>query len=212
MSRSGSQLFQSVMRGIFSIFYNKKFLSGYYFAEKRIGWYWAYKGIHNRLFDYGTRKVPWPIHPRTVVSGANNITFDQSSLNVFQTPGCYWQAYGAEIYIGKNCYVAPNVGIITTNHDVVDPSNHTKGKPVTISDNCWIGMNAVVLPGVFLGPHVTVAAGAVVTKSFPQGFVVVAGVPAKIIKVIKLDKSKEETDPSSDHDNNITPTTGEDKL
>ncbi|MEQ1824103.1 MAG: DapH/DapD/GlmU-related protein, partial [Fimbriimonadaceae bacterium] len=50
---------------------------------------------------------------------------------------------------------------------------------------CWIGMNAVVLPGVTLGDRTVVAAGAVVTKSFPEGWCIVAGVPAKLLRSLK---------------------------
>ncbi|MFH4151026.1 DapH/DapD/GlmU-related protein, partial [Acinetobacter baumannii] len=88
----------------------------------------------------------------------------------------------AHIYIGKGSYIAPNVGIITSNHDLADLESHTEGKDVVIGDKCWIGMNSVILPGVVLGNGTIVAAGAVVTKSFKQGNIVIAGVPAKIIK------------------------------
>jgi acetyltransferase-like isoleucine patch superfamily enzyme len=50
-----------------------------------------------------------------------------------------------------------------------------------IGKNCWIGSNAVILPGVELGDNVIVGAGAVVTKSFPENLKV-AGVPAKVIQ------------------------------
>ena len=46
-------------------------------------------------------------------------------------------------------------------------------------------MNSIILPGVILGDNTVVAAGAVVTKSFPQGYIVIGGNPAKIIKVIE---------------------------
>ena len=49
-----------------------------------------------------------------------------------------------------------------------------------IGDNCFIGMNAIIMPGVTLGNNVIVGSGSVVTKSFPDD-VVVAGNPAKII-------------------------------
>jgi len=57
---------------------------------------------------------------------------------------------------------------------------------VYIGDYCWIGANAVILLGVHLGPHTIVGAGSIVTKSFPEGYCVIAGNPAKIIK--KLEK------------------------
>jgi len=54
---------------------------------------------------------------------------------------------------------------------------------VIIEDDIWIGANAVVLPGVTIGHHSVVAAGAVVTKDVPPHSLV-AGVPAKVIKQI----------------------------
>ena len=50
--------------------------------------------------------------------------------------------------------------------------------------NCWIGFNAVILPGVILGDNTIVGAGSIVTKSFESGHCVIAGNPAKIIKYI----------------------------
>lgn len=61
-------------------------------------------------------------------------------------------------------------------------------KEVIIEDYCWIGMNVVVLPGVHLGPRTIVGAGSVVTKSFSDGYCVVGGNPAVMIK--KLDKEQ----------------------
>ncbi|MGF6348662.1 DapH/DapD/GlmU-related protein [Variovorax sp. W2I14] len=59
---------------------------------------------------------------------------------------------------------------------------HEEGEDIVIGEHCWIGMNVVVLPGVVLGPKTIVAAGAVVTKSFPEGNSVIGGVPAKLLK------------------------------
>jgi len=63
----------------------------------------------------------------------------------------------------------------------------TKEK-VIICDYSWAGMNSVILPGVKLGSRTIVAAGSVVAKSFPEGYCVIAGSPAKIIRY--LDKEK----------------------
>ena len=56
--------------------------------------------------------------------------------------------------------------------------------PIKIENECWIGANATILPGVVIGRGSTVAAGAVVTKYVPE-YSLVAGVPAKIIKKLR---------------------------
>lgn len=173
----------TALRCFFGLFYNKKYLRGYYFDEKKMGWYWAWRGLKGRLTKIN--KVPWPVNPNTEVS-SSSIEFDVDDLHIFQTPGCYWQCHDGVIRVGKGTHVAPNVGVITTNHDILNPARHVKGKDVTIGRKCWIGMNAVILPGVTLGDHTVVAAGAVVTRSYPDGYVVLGGVPAKPIKDIDM--------------------------
>lgn len=89
-----------------------------------------------------------------------------------------------KVKIGKNCLIAPQVGIYTACHPLereVRTANLEYGKPITIGDDCWIGGRAVINPGVCLGDNVVVGSGSVVTKSFPSN-VVIAGNPAKIIK------------------------------
>ena len=63
---------------------------------------------------------------------------------------------------------------------------------MVVEDNVVIGANAVVLEGVRIGEGSVVAAGAVVTENVPSG-VMVAGMPAKIIKNID-DKTKSKTE------------------
>lgn len=103
-------------------------------------------------------------------------------MHIFQVPGTYFQNFKGHITIGKGSYIEQNVGIITANHGFANLDAHEAGRDVSIGKNCWVGMNAVILPGVALGNRTVVAAGAVVTKSFNDGYVVIAGVPAKIIK------------------------------
>lgn len=89
---------------------------------------------------------------------------------------------GGVISIGPGTYIAQNVGLITENHDVNNLDEHQEPQNISIGSNCWIGMNSVILPGVVLGDKTIVGAGAVVTSSFPKGHVVIAGVPARVIK------------------------------
>jgi len=96
------------------------------------------------------------------------------------SPGCYIQG-GGEIEIGDYTIVAPNVGIISANHNPYDYRRTERGV-VKIGRYCWLGMNAIILPNVELGDHTIVAAGSVVTKSFPHGYCVVGGVPAHLLK------------------------------
>jgi acetyltransferase-like isoleucine patch superfamily enzyme len=56
-----------------------------------------------------------------------------------------------------------------------------KNAPVSIGSGSWLGHGCVILPGVEVGEHVVVAAGAVVTESVPA-FSVVGGVPAKVLR------------------------------
>lgn len=60
---------------------------------------------------------------------------------------------------------------------------HSNG-PVIIGDNVWIGDKATILPNVTIGKGAIVAANAVVTKDVPA-YAVVAGCPAKVVKMIK---------------------------
>ena len=92
----------------------------------------------------------------------------------------------AKVQIGKNCLLAPQVGIYTATHPldpIVRNSGKELAKPITIGDNCWIGGHAVINPGVSLGNNVVVASGSVVTKNFDDN-VVIGGNPAKIIKIL----------------------------
>lgn len=172
------------------LFYPSKYLTGKFFEEKRMGYVWAIRSIP-RLFALHRQKVYWPVARNTSVLGGDKISFDNSSINVFQQFGCYFQAF-AEIRIGRDVWIGQNTGIITANHSLINPEEHDSGHPVIIGDSVWIGMNSVILPGVELGPHTIVGAGSIVTKSFPEGWCVIAGNPARIIKMIPHDEDTKE--------------------
>lgn len=165
-----------------SVGYNKKYLTGKWFSKENnyIGWNWVLS--NSRIFRKAT--TPWPMSGHSRVVGAKNIVFHPDDLNNFQHFGCYFQGKG-KIEIGRGTYIAPNVGIITANHNIADLDSHMDAKDVVIGEKCWIGMNSVILPGVTLGEHTVVGAGSVVTKSFENGYCVIAGNPAKIIKIME---------------------------
>ena len=92
------------------------------------------------------------------------------------------------VTIGNHVNLAQGITMTALNHNFEDSKKRIDEQgistsPVTIEDDVWIGANAVVLPGVTIGSHSVVAAGAVVTKDVPPHSLV-AGVPAKVIKQI----------------------------
>lgn len=182
-----SILYYFVCGGVISKkLYEKKYLQTSYFAHpSSIGYRWAVYDYYDRKHTGKNRNVRWPVAPGVIVSHPENIIFSPEDLRIFRAEGVYFQGLDAKIYIGKGCWIARNVGLITCNHDIENPDKHQSGKDIRIGDGSWIGMNAVILPGVVLGPHTVVGAGAVVTKSFPEGYCIVAGNPAKTIKVLE---------------------------
>ena len=92
------------------------------------------------------------------------------------------------VEIGSNVNLAQGITVTALNHNFSDTNKRideqgVSTNPVTIEDDVWVGANAVILPGVTIGEHCVVAAGAIVTKDVPPHSLV-AGVPAKVIKNI----------------------------
>ncbi len=180
----------SVVKLVAPAFFSRQYLRGPWFDDARIGWVWALRGIWQQRILGFNREVPWPMVPGAKVSDPANFLFHIDDIDNFQSHGCYFQNFAATIEIGQGTKIAPNVGIITANHELDDPLVQAPGYPVKVGRNCWIGMNAVILPGVTLGDHTVVGAGAVVTKSFPDGHCVIGGNPARVIKQIDSRKPK----------------------
>jgi acetyltransferase-like isoleucine patch superfamily enzyme len=95
--------------------------------------------------------------------------------------GCYINAADG-LWIGKGTIWSANVGIVSQVHAIDDFRDAPATGGIRIGRGCWIGFGAVILPGVVLGDYTVVAANAVVTHSFEQGRVIVAGAPAKIVR------------------------------
>ncbi len=89
------------------------------------------------------------------------------------------------ITIREGAMIAPNVSILTVNHDVRDKWIITC-KPVTIGKNAWIGADVTVCPGVTIGENSIIGSGSVVTKDIPDNCMAV-GNPARVIKTIDME-------------------------
>jgi acetyltransferase-like isoleucine patch superfamily enzyme len=134
------------------------------------------------------RDVYWPVDPTSRVNGVKNIYAGVDTAPGY-SPGCYIQAIG-KVYIGDYTQIAPNVGIISANHNLYDSRKH-EVEEVRLGKYCWVGMNAVILPGVILGDFTIVGACSLVSKSFPEGYCVIGGNPAKIIKYLDKENCRE---------------------
>jgi maltose O-acetyltransferase len=92
----------------------------------------------------------------------------------------------APIAIGARCWLASCVQLLAATHPI-DPIPRREGweygAPITIADNVWLGGGAIVCPGVSIGEHTVVGAGAVVTRDLPAG-VVAYGNPARVAREI----------------------------
>ncbi|KAJ3939803.1 uncharacterized protein N0V96_009788 [Colletotrichum fioriniae] len=93
--------------------------------------------------------------------------------------------YGCNITIGDRFYA--NFNLITATHETALQSrrdNIEYAEPITIGDDCWIGANVTVLPGVNIGKGCTIGAGALVNRDIPD-YSVAVGVPAKVVKKVE---------------------------
>lgn len=166
------------------IFYKKEYLQGRLFSANHFteGWKIACRYWFIQRIIGVNRSVPWPCSPLVKVGQWKNIEFSINDLDNFTSPGTYFQAINAKLRIGAGTKIGPGVGLITANHSLENLEVNAKGKDIIIGKKCWIGMNAIILPGVRLGDNIIVGAGAVVTKSFEEGNCILVGNPAHKIR------------------------------
>lgn len=139
---------------------------------------WVLNLIAQKIFRLNSH-VGWMVHYTSTVTGDVKIGKDVW-ISFAVSGGCYIQGYNG-IEIGDATIFAPGVKIVSANHDRQDLSKMVRTDPIVIGKRCWVGANAVILPGVCLGDDVVVAAGSVVTGSFPSGSII-AGVPARLMR------------------------------
>ena len=151
--------------------------------------YWDYRRIGLRIralnwlvhrVIYGQRGLKFSVHFASRVIRPDRVKLGKNVVSIGLKGGLYIQAVNG-VEIGDDTIIAPGVKIISANHDLEDYGKHFSCEPVRIGRRCWLGVNAIILPGVQLGDEVIVGAGAVVTKSFPARSVI-AGVPAKLLR------------------------------
>ncbi|MDR0886977.1 MAG: sugar O-acetyltransferase [Clostridiales Family XIII bacterium] len=92
----------------------------------------------------------------------------------------------ADIYVGDDCMISPNVVITTSGHPILPilrENNYVYNIPVTIGKNVWIGSGVQILPGVTIGDNSVIGAGSVVTNNIPAN-VIAFGVPCRVVREI----------------------------
>ncbi len=90
------------------------------------------------------------------------------------------ERYAYLISIGDNCSLSNGVVILA--HDATTfkfTDGYARLGKIEIKDNCFIGTNVIILPGVTIGPNVLITAGSVVNRDIPPNSCV-AGVPARV--------------------------------
>lgn len=106
--------------------------------------------------------------------------------NVFMNYDCI-MLDGGYIRIGKHTLIGPHCQFYTPQHpmDYVERREEKEtAYPITIDEDCWLGGNVVVCPGVTIGNRCIIAAGSVVTKDIPDDSLA-AGVPAVVKRSLK---------------------------
>ncbi|MFC5631193.1 MULTISPECIES: DapH/DapD/GlmU-related protein [Streptococcus] len=138
---------------------------------------------------------------RNLIEALTKEVLDETVIiNVpFQTDFGRHIQFGKNIYVNKDVFlvdlggifieddvlIGPRAKLISVNHPLTSRDRHKlELKSVRIKKNAWIGADATILPGVTVGENAVVAAGAIVSKDVPAN-TVVAGVPAKVIKIIE---------------------------
>lgn len=138
--------------------------------------------IWHRWIQVFPKLIYWPHSKQSEIRGRVIIG---KGARVGHRPNCIIQGRG-KLFIGDYAAIGPNTVIISGNHAFTNQEDVVR-KETIIGDYCWVASSCNILAGVVLGPRTVVGAGSVVTKSFPNGYCVIAGNPARVIKEINKD-------------------------
>lgn len=147
-----------------------------------------WKFLYYRLFPSKLGRRYWPIHKSSKARGR---IFIGRGARVGHRPNCIIQGRD-RLFIGDHVEIGSNCVIISGNHSLTNQREVVR-KETIIGNHCWIASSCNILAGVVLGPRTIIGAGSVVTKSFPEGYCVIAGNPAKVIKTIEPDSFVKES-------------------
>lgn len=144
------------------------------------------QAIMTKLFKSVGKNV-W-IEPDFKCEYGKNITIEN---DVYINFGCIILDC-AQIFIGANSLLGPNIGIYAANHATNAEeriNGGCYGKPVSIGKRVWLGGDVKIVGGVSIGDDTIIGAGSIVTKDIPSG-VIAAGNPCRVIrKITENDKT-----------------------
>jgi acetyltransferase-like isoleucine patch superfamily enzyme len=150
------------------------------------------------VLNHVVNRVPL-VDARMRAYAALGVDFDDAgSANIalgVEVWGGHGLSIGSRSTIGQRCYIDARAGIridadvsvsrevciLTATHDIDSPDFGSALDPVHLGANCFIGVRALILPGVRVGPGAVVGAGALVSSDV-KAYSVVAGVPAKELR------------------------------
>ena len=152
-------------------------------------------GIHlkSSVQSQRAQKIRYWLGSRFVEHCGKNVNFERGakfnpelSIGDYSGVGLNCVISG-RTYIGNHVMMGPDCIMYSCSHaherlDIpMDEQGFEAPTPIHIGDDVWIGARVIVLPGVSIGNHVIIGAGAVVTKDVPD-YAIVGGVPAKVIR------------------------------
>lgn len=171
------------------------------YREEFDGWHWRWLlaqcllaplplHVGNRVRAYVMRLAGFDIGHGTVIWETPRITGTGDLYSRLHIGKFCWINVGTFFNLGSTITLGDRVGVghevmfLTETHDIGTPDRRTGPvvpMPIKVGAGVWIGARATILPGVTIGEGAVVAAGSLVTKDVPPN-VLVAGVPAKVIK------------------------------
>ncbi len=144
-----------------------------------------------RLINYGYMSIGDDCRIASYITKCELVTGKGAELIIGESVNLnYGVSIGVtkSVRIGSRVRIGPYARIVDSDfHDVYNRALPAVPAPVVIEDDAWIGMNAVILPGVRIGRASIVGTGCVVTKDVPP-FTVVGGVPAKVLRQLDPEK------------------------